>query len=236
VEATIGGGGGHAASLSKTLRHAILRGHRMTAAPRKRPFYLVVALLGAVVFGAYGALQGWSAFLQYRGAIDPALASQEIPNPDDRAAFVARLEACQAALDAVKTWGWPLAVAAIVLGSAMFVFAMRGLAGSSSARAILLQLVVVQAGVNVVEHRLLRGVFEADVNLWETAETTYIRENVPEWTHPEARTHAWGVTARSAYPFSLAAQTFGSALIVVALTRRRTREFFDASGQALGEQ
>jgi hypothetical protein len=208
----------------------------MTAAPRKRPFYLVLALLGAVAFGAYGALQGWGAFLQYRGAIDPSLAGQDVANADDRAAIVARAAACQAVLDAVKPWGWPLSVAAIVLGSAMFIFAMRSLAGSSSARAMLVQLVVVQAGLNGAQHWLLRTVFDADVDLTVAAETAYFRENVPEWTHPEARAQAWGAMARAAYPFSLAAQTLGSALIVLALTRRRSREFFDASSEALGER
>jgi hypothetical protein len=41
---------------------------------------------------------------------------------------------------------------------------------------------------------------------------------------------------RVIYPFSLAAEALGSALIVLALTRRRTREFFDASGEALEER
>jgi hypothetical protein len=208
----------------------------MTAAPRKRPFYLVLALLGAVAFGAYGALQGWSFFLQYRGAIDPSLVGQDIANAEDRAAIVVRANACQAALDAVKGWGWPIAVAAIVLGSAMFIFAMRGLAGSRAARAMLVQIVIVQAGLNVAQHWRLRGVEDANLGLSEAVYTAYLRENVPEWNHPEARAAAGAAMWRSAYPFSLAAQTLCSALIVVALTRRRTREFFDASGEALGER
>jgi hypothetical protein len=208
----------------------------MTAPPRKRPLYLVVALLGAVAFGAYGALQGWSAFLQYRGAIDPTLVGQGIANADDRAAIVARATAFEAALDAVKMWGWPIAVAGIVLGSAMFIFAMRGLAGSSAARTMLVQIVIVQAGVNIAEPWLLRGVDEAKLGLSEAVYTAYLRENVPEWNHPEARSAAGAAMWRTAHPFSLAAQTLLSALIVVALTRRRAREFFDASAEALGER
>jgi hypothetical protein len=208
----------------------------MTAAPRKRPLYLVLALLGALACGAYGALQGWSAFLLYRGGIDPALVGQDLANADDRAAIAARATALEASLDAVKAWGWPLAIAAILLGSAMFVFAMRSLAGSSAARTMLVQIVIVQAGLNMAQHWLLRSVEEANLGLSEAVYTAYLRENVPEWNHPETRAAAGAAMWRTAYPFSLAAQAFGSALIVVALTRRRAREFFDPSSEALGER
>jgi hypothetical protein len=208
----------------------------MTAAPRKRPFYLVLALLAAVVCGAYGALQGWSAFLLYRGGIDPALVGQDLATAHDRAAIAARAAALETALDAAKAWGWPIAVAAIVLGSAMFVFAMRSLAGSGAARTMLVQIVIVQAGLNMAQHWLLRGVEEANLGLSESVYTAYLRESVPERNHPEARAAASAAMWRTAYPFSLAAQALGSALIVLALTRRRAREFFDASAEALGER
>jgi hypothetical protein len=118
----------------------------------------------------------------------------------------------------------------------MFIFAMRSLAGSSAARTMLVQIVVVQAALNVGQHWLLRGVEEANLGLSEAVYTAYLRENVPEWNHPEARAAAGAAVWRASYPFSLAAQAFGSALVVIALTRRRSREFFDASNEALGER
>jgi hypothetical protein len=41
---------------------------------------------------------------------------------------------------------------------------------------------------------------------------------------------------RAGYPIALALDTLSSALIVVALSRRRSREFFDPTGEALGER
>jgi hypothetical protein len=43
-------------------------------------------------------------------------------------------------------------------------------------------------------------------------------------------------TARIVNPLSLVLSTLGSALVVVALTRRRSRDFFDASAAALEER
>ena len=37
-------------------------------------------------------------------------------------------------------------------------------------------------------------------------------------------------------PLGLALRTLGSALVVIALTRRRSREFFDETGEAVEEQ
>jgi hypothetical protein len=207
----------------------------MAATERKRPFYLVVALLGALAFGTTGALGGWSAFLRYHGSFDPSLAGQGIANEADRVAVVARSRTYLQTLDAAKSRGWPLGVAAILLGSAMFVFAMRGIGGSGGARAVLVQLVVVQAGANAASYWLMRDVFEADLRVREAEEAADIREHIPEWSHPEDRARAAASILRAAYPYYFALQTLGSALIVVALTRRRVREFFDATGEAVGE-
>jgi len=208
----------------------------MTAAARRRPFYLVLALLAAMGSGACGAHQGWLEFVEYHGDVDPSSPDLAFASTDDRAIIVERARACLAALDGVKTWGWPLAAAAIVLGSAMFVFAVRSLAGNRGARRMLVQIVIAQAALNMAQHWVLRGLFEPELALEEAKTAALARANMPELSDPEARTASAGAMVRAIYPFSLAAEALGSALIVLALTRRRTREFFDASGEALEER
>jgi hypothetical protein len=205
----------------------------MPAAERKRPFYLVLALLGALAYGTSGAFGGWGAFLHYHDAIDTTAVGQDIKNEDDRVAVVARSHAYLDAMDAAKPRGWPLGVASLLLGSAMFIFAMRALGGSGSARAILVQLVIVQAGVNAASFWLLHDVFDAALAVREAEQAAELREHVPD---AEGRARAEISMVQRIFPFYVGAQAFGSALIVLALTRRRALAFFDGAGKAIGEQ
>ncbi len=198
----------------------------------KRPWYLVLALLGALALGTAGAFQGWGTFVSYHDPIDPSMAGVGIPDEADRLAVVARLQAYVQTLDAAKPRVWPLGVATLLLGAAIFVFAMRALGGSRGARAALVQLIVAQAGANAASYWLMRDVFEADLRVREATDAAESHERVPERDRAEVLRAASKVR-RAGYPVAFALDTLSSALIVVALTRRRSRAFFDAAGEAV---
>jgi hypothetical protein len=187
------------------------------AAERKRPLYLFLALLGALALGMTAARNGWGTIMAYREPVDVSLIAQGVADPTDRAAVESSALAYVHALDAAKPRGWPLAVGTLLLGAALIVFSMRALGGSGGARAALVQLVVAQAGVNVAGYWLLRDVLEAEAGVRVARGMTVAFARVWE-------------------PFMLVLSMLSSALVVVALTRRRTREFFEAGAAAFEER
>jgi hypothetical protein len=196
----------------------------MAASERKRPWYLLLSLLAALAFGAQGARSGWTTMTLYRESIDPSVAGQGVIEESDRGAIVAYADAYVHALDVAKPRGWPLSIATLLLGVATLFFAMRAIGGSGGARTILVQLLVAQAGVNAATHWLMRDVQAAELRWSEARHAADSHEHVPE------------EMLRAAAAIALAVQLVGSALVVVALTRRRSREFFDATTAALGER
>jgi hypothetical protein len=207
----------------------------MVPAERKRPWYLVLALLGAMAIGTAGLFQGWVIFVSYHEPIDPSIFGTGIPNEADRLAVIARFESYLQVFEAAKPRAWPVGVGALVLGGAIFVFAMRAMGGSNGARAMLVQLVMAQAGLNAAGYWLLRDVFEADLKVKEAQDAAESLDRVPERDRAELL-RAVGRLRRASYPVELALDTLTSALIVVALTRKRARAFFDATGEALRER
>jgi hypothetical protein len=131
--------------------------------------------------------------------------------------------------------GFPRGVATLLLGSAVFVFAMRAMGGNGSARVALIQLVVAQASVDAAAYWLMRDVFQAHLRLLEAQQAAENHQGVPARTHPPAKERTTSSNLRAANP-PFAFRTLGSTLIVVALTRRRSREFFKAAGEAVEER
>ncbi|HEY4015390.1 MAG TPA: hypothetical protein VGM06_18725 [Polyangiaceae bacterium] len=208
----------------------------MPPSERKRPWYLVLALLAALVFGANGARSGWGTVALYHEPINAAAATQGLSDEADRAAVVSRVEAYLHVLDAEKARGWPLGVATLLLGTATLFFAMRAFGGSSAARAVLVQLVLAQAGVNVLTHVLTRDILEADLRVLEASEAATIHEQIPDAKRADETMRTAEAMFRIATPLSLAMHLFGSALVVFALTRPRARAFFDPAAAAVRER
>jgi hypothetical protein len=208
----------------------------MAASERKRPWYLVLALLAAIAFGANGARRGWATVMLYHEPIDPSSAVQGIADEADRAAVVARVDAYLHALDAAKSRGWPLGVATLLLGMATLFMAMRTFGGSRGARVVLVQLVVAQAGLNAANDWFMRDVLDADRRVFEATLAASIHEQVPEKPRADEMMRTTGATLRVATPILLALQMLGSAMVVVALTRRRSRDFFEGAAATVGER
>jgi hypothetical protein len=198
----------------------------MPRAERKRPRVLVFALYGALALGTLGSCEGSARVAQYRLDVDPSLLTQDIADEGARATVAARFQAYLHAMDAAKARGWPLAVATLLLGAAIVLFAMRAHGGSGSARSALVQLLVVQAAVNAANHWLLRDVMEAQMQLG-------IAQQLAEH-HEVSRTTV--KLLGTANPVGLAIETLASALVVIGLTRRRSRAFFDSTMEAVEER
>lgn len=204
----------------------------MTAAARKRPWYLVLALLGALALGSISVWRGGTLMEFYRDQVDVSHAGDGIPDEADRAAVLARLQAFFQTLDAEKARGWPLAVATLILGGAVFTFAVRTMGGSTGSRSMLIQLVIALGAINALSVVLLRDVFEAGVRVAQAGDAAKLRGNPQE----SARSAAFYRTVSSAGPpMDFALSTVATAFIVVALTRRRSRDLLDAGTEALGD-
>ncbi len=127
-------------------------------------------------------------------------------------------------------------MATVLLGTATLVFAMRAFGGNSGARAALVQLVLAQAGLGALSHFLMRDVLEADLRALQASESATIHEQISDRKRADEMTATADSMLRVATPVSLVLHLLGSALIVVALTRRRSRDFFDPAAAAVRER
>lgn len=173
----------------------------------KRPWFLVLALIGGWLFGAQGLVNGCTLINFYNS--DAAYESTE---DDAQAQENRRNEPLRKALDTARTRVFPLAVAMLVLGGAMVVFAARAMGGRSQARSGLIQIACVHAVLGVVWYVLTPEVRAAQGEM--------------------ARQSGYGnVVQRYVPPIELALETLASALIVLSLTRPRSRAFFEPRAQ-----
>jgi hypothetical protein len=172
----------------------------------RRPWFLVIALVGAWLFGAQGLVNGCSLISYYK---DDHVAETQGDDAHDET--MARLEPWKQALDHAKSRVFPLSAATLVLGGAMVVFAARAMAGRARARDLLIQVACVQAAVAILTYVLTPDVRAAESQVERDA--------------------GYGeVFRRYAPPAVLAIRTLASALIVLALTRPKARAYFDPTG------
>ena len=82
----------------------------------------------------------------------------------------------------------------------------------------------------------MRDVTEAELRYIDAFQAAENHVQVPDRLQADDRSRAMASMLRVASPIVLALSTLGSALVVVALTRRRTRDFFDASAAAVQER
>ena len=201
----------------------------------KRPRYLLVALIVALVFGAGCWTEGCSRLAFYRGEQDQAQAlNGTIKGDADRDRAEALYQRFTQVADAARGRAIPLAAAIFVLGAALLALASRGLAGKTNTRNALLQVTTAQAIVMVLAYFLTRDVRNAELD-WEMERTLiHQRETLPadqyEQVVPMMQSMRHWVV-----PGWLVFRTLASALVVFALTRPRSREFFEAAGKTVSE-
>ena len=203
--------------------------------PVKRPRYLLVALIVALVFGAGCWTEGCGRLAFYRGEQDQSQAlNATIKGDADRARAEALYQRFTEVADAARGRAIPLAAAIFVLGAALLALASRGLAGKTNTRNALLQVTTAQAVVVVLAYFLTRDVRNAELD-WEMERTLiHQRETLPADQYEQVVPMMHSMR-RWAVPGWLVFRTLASALVVFALTRPRSREFFEAAGKTVSE-
>ena len=203
--------------------------------PVKRPRYLLLALIGALVFGAGCWMDGCGRLAFYRGEQDQSLAlNASIKADTDRNRAEALYHRFTEVADAARKRAIPLAAATFVLGAALLALGSRALAGKTNTRGALMQVVIAQAAVVGLAYYLTADIRNAELD-WEMERTLiHQRETLPadqyEQVVPMMQSmRHYGV------PGWLVLRTLASALIVFALTRPRSREFFEAAGKPVSE-
>ncbi len=203
----------------------------------RRPRWLVAALLVAMVLGTSSWWDGCARLDMYRS--DSSQAASRIHATIQDGAARAQAEA--AYVDMLDVFGAtrnrtvPLASATFVLGAALLVLASRGLGGRRGSRSLLVQVVSAQAVVAFATYFLTRDVRAAERH-WEHTTRTALQEQAfpPEWRARAESIEDFKIRLEA--PLSLAARILSSALVVLALTRPRSRAFFDAEGTPVSER
>ena len=199
-------------------------------APVKRPRYLLFALIAALVFGAGCWMDGCGRLAFYRGEQDQAVElNKSIKSDADRTRAEALYQHFTEVADAARGRAVPLAAATFVLGAALLALGSRAIAGKTNARGALVQIVIAQAAVVGLAYFLTADMRSAELD-WEMERTLIQqRETVPPDQYQYSVVIVGGMR-RYGVPGWLIVRTLASALIVFALTRPRSREFFEAAG------
>jgi hypothetical protein len=201
----------------------------------KRPRYLLVALIVALVFGAGCWTEGCGRLAFYRGEQDQSQAlNATIKSDADRTRAEALYHRFTEVADAGRRRAIPMAAAIFVLGAALLALASRGLAGKTNTRNALVQVTTAQAIVVVLAYFVTRDIRNAELD-WEMERTLiHQRETLPADQYEQV-VPMMASMRRYVVPGWLVFRTIASALVVFALTRPRSREFFEAAGKAVSE-
>jgi hypothetical protein len=201
-----------------------------SGAARKRPWYLVAALVGAWILGATAMNKGCAEIAYYKATDHAELvqAEAETFGPEaDHTAVVQAIERYCGVKDGARSRVFPLAVSAFLLGAAMWSLAAGAMANRDGARSALVQVIAVHALVLVLAFAITPDV--------RAAEAERISKHAA-LTAPMPRAGPLRVLQRTVIEHSSVIPVLEQslrlicyALVLVALTRRRTREFFEAA-------
>jgi len=191
------------------------RASRSSQGRLRRPWYLVVSLVVAWLLGALALMAGGSVITFYKqdaGELQQALDRDEErePDPEARVLFRARTERLEDAHDRAKRREFPLGVAALLLGGAMVAMSARAMSGREGARGALVQVTLARAALAVAGFLIT----------------------------PDVRAAEFAVSPVYGYA-SIGKMIFETAaclLVVIALTRPRSRAFFRAAEGSLWER
>ncbi len=181
----------------------------------QRPWYLIVSLVVAWLLGALALMSGGSVITFYKQDADElqqALDHDEdrVPDAEERAVFRARTERLDDVHDGARRREFPLGVAALLLGGAMVATSARAMSGRDGARSALVQVTLARAALAV-----LGFVLTPDVRAAEFAVAS-----------------VFGYASIGKVVF----ETTACLLVVVALTRPRSRAFFRAAEGSLWQR
>jgi len=182
----------------------------------------VLALSLAFFIGATSTMQGCQMFAVYQGALTSDPLVESIPTENGRKqveeSFARFTEVVYSAKDRV----FPIHVAGWVLGIAMMAFALRALGGNPVARGYLLQVLGARGALMTAEFWLTRDVSRAEVEHALARQNALFPESA---TQPSIDPARFLVTALAVWLLMKLATVV---LVLVALTRARTKAFYDA--------
>lgn len=130
---------------------------------RGRPWYLVAALVLASIFGLSSAIRGWnhvSMFHQSRP--DPGWLVRDVTDHEERARLETAMQGILDAYEQAKGRLYPLSVAEMLIGIALFVMAGRAMRGRPFGRNAVRQLIAVQSALTMATYYLtpeVRGAY-----------------------------------------------------------------------------
>lgn len=201
------------------------------AAPdaRRRPWFLILALVVCSILGAGGFIGGTETVAVYRTTqLDTSVRLKDLKEDAHRQDAQASVDHLVEVLEQERPKMFPLSVAELILGLAMFILAAAAMAGRSGARSSLVQIVLVQAALIVGTYvatpkvRWAASEMELTIRAGELEETgndpAMVKDTVRRFRQIEP-VITGGV---------LGGRLLVALLIVVALTRKRTRAFYEA--------
>lgn len=199
---------------------------------RKRPWYLVVALVIVSVFGATGFVEGWGIITYYRTSeVDLTADARDIDDEKDRAEVKAKLDGLVEALEQDRPRMFPFAAAELLLGIALFALAAGAMAGRPGARSALVQVVPVQAVVVVLMYFMTSHVRIAARDSDIAIKSAHLRKtNDPQLVEDTvAFSKKIGPAVEVGF---LVMRTLVAGLVLVALTRKRSLAYYEPAPEA----
>jgi hypothetical protein len=201
---------------------------RPPPAKPRRPKFLVVALLMALVFGAGCWTEGCGRLAFYRDPDALAEHADVIKDEQDKQRIDGLYQRYLDAADAQRGRSIPFSAAIFVLGAALLALTARGLAGKSNTRSALMQVVAAQAIVVGAAYFATKDMRNAELD-WKFEETLAVkREDMPPDKYA-ALVPQWRALRVSMPPAWLGFRSVASVLIIIALSRQKAREFFEAA-------
>jgi hypothetical protein len=200
---------------------------------KKRPWYLVAALIAAWIFGMTSMNDGCNEISYYKTADHAELVqSQAEAFGRDADQVVQVMERYFTVMDGAKNRVFPLAVGSLLLGAAMWGLAFGAMLARSGARTTLVQVIAVHAALIVVAYTITPDVHAAEA---EASSKLAALTPMPR-AGPVREARRFIIEHSGVLPvLQRSLRLIGYALVLVALTRRRSREFFEAASAARAE-
>jgi hypothetical protein len=205
--------------------------------PSKRPWYLALALFAAMSLGMLRGCSGLAMMANLHAdgndvsaQCEPQVAAADgTTNADDAARVRTLCEAWLTSLSEARSRVFPISIATLLLGYGVVFFSVRARRGRAGARPLLVQLIVAQAVLGVVAYVLEPDTRRAERDFAIAMATAQQRARIPD--SPEGRDvlRAVQIAAQVQAPFFLGLGELADLLMVVALTRKRARAFFDST-------
>jgi hypothetical protein len=194
----------------------------------------VVALVLVSLAGVTAAAEGCQTIGYYRNALTIEAPITDGISEVDQAAIRAATDRYTAALDEDKRIVFPIAASEVILGMAMFAFAAAAMSGRDGARRALTQIVAVRAGVLILSFFMTKRVRAAGDEVGHARDIALMR--VADGDRAESIVGAVDRHRKSIALAGVTVKAIALGLVVLALTRRRTRDFYETAEAQLADE